>query len=265
MARCRFKHSFVCMVICLALSVECSAQDDTKTLNNFTFWGGFEMYLPLHEQSKWGLFAEGYIKRKDFLTQPMGWFWRLGGSYYLKNGNRISGGVAYQYNFPYDEAMLPYNWPDWRVWEQFMLRKTGKKHPQHLWVHRFRLEERWLGRREEGSTRSDGYDYYKFELTFRYMLRSQWYVTPRFGLALYDELHLRLASSEPGEKLVDQNRVYGGIVYALDKNKEWRIETGYMFHSMWNAADEKAGRIRINNTWRVTLTADAPLRKISGH
>ncbi|HET6994318.1 MAG TPA: hypothetical protein VFI06_05005 [Chitinophagaceae bacterium] len=51
------------------------------------------------------------------------------------------------------------------------------------------------------------------------------------------------------------------IIYALGQKREWRIETGYMFHSMWNAADETPGRIRINHTWRVTLTADVPLKK----
>lgn len=248
------------ILLSVTLTIKSFAQDEASTISNFTFWGGFEMYLPMYEGSRWGMFAEGYIKRIKFIEDPMGWFFRRGVSYYLKNGDRISGGMAYQYNFPYDEAMLPYNWPDWRIWQQYMIRKTSKRNPDHLWVHRFRPEERWLGRRYTTGGTAKGYDYYKFELTFRYMLRSQWYLNDRFGLAVYDELHLRLASSEPKERLVDQNRIYGGILYALDKNREWRIETGYMFHSIWNPADEDPfRRIRINHTWRVTLTADAPL------
>lgn len=237
------------------------AQDQEKPIQNTAFWGGTEMYMPLHEDSKWGLFAEGYVKQCNFFANPMGLFWRLGGSYYLKNGNRISGGVAYQYNYSYDEAMLPYAWPDWRIWQQYMIRKQSKKNPEHMWVHRLRPEERWFGRRYDDSQRQQGWDYYKFELTFRYMLRSQWYVAPRFGIAVYDEIHLRLASSEPNEKLVDQNRLYGGVIFALDEKREWRIETGYMFQSVWNAADEERILVRMNHTWRVTLTADVALCK----
>src|SRR5688572_757107 len=87
--------------IWILLTVHSSAQDNDKTINNFTCWGGFELNMPFHERSAWGLFAEGYIKRKDLFAQPMGWFWRLGATHYLKNGNRLSGGLAYQYNYPY--------------------------------------------------------------------------------------------------------------------------------------------------------------------
>jgi len=249
------------IIFCLMATMRLTDIMAQNTIHNTTFWGGTEMYLPLSEQARWGLFAEGYIKRANFFENPMGWFWRLGGTYYLKNGDRISGGLAYQYNFPYDAAMQPYGWPDWRIWQQYMIRKTGKRNSNHLWVHRFRPEERWLGRRYDSSDTHKGYDYYKFEWTFRYMIRSQWYLSKQFGLAVYDELHLRLASSEPGEHLIDQNRIYGGIIYALAPDRHWRIETGYMFQSVWNAVDDPISRTRINHTWRVTITADAPLRK----
>jgi hypothetical protein len=237
-----------------------SMAQSTGTISNFAVWPGFEVFMPLHENGRWGLFAEGYVKRVNFLKDPMGLFGRVGATYYLKNGNRISGGLAYQYNDAYDAGMLPYGWPDWRLWQQYMLRVESKKNKEHIWTHRFRLEERWLGRKNNAL--SKGYDYYKHETTFRYMVRSQWYTSARFGVAVYDEVHLRIASSEPDERLLDQNRIYGGIIYALDKQREWRLETGYMFQSMWNPAEQDPNeRIRINHTWRITLTADAPLRR----
>jgi len=234
------------------------AQDDDMPVN-FSVWAGIEWYLPLSEQSRWGLFAEGYVKRTDFLKNPQGLFWRLGGSYYLKNGNRISAGLAEQYNYPYDEVALPYNWTDWRIWQQYMIRKVSSRNKDHLWVHRLRLEERWFGRKDD--PQNEGYDYYKFETTFRYMVRSQWYIAPRFGVAIYDELHLRVYSEERDEKILDQNRIYGGVIYSLDDNHYWRIETGYMFHSMWESPESVSGRERINHTWRITLTGDIPLKK----
>lgn len=241
----------------MTVAFQVTAQEEVP--QNFSVWTGWELYLPLHEGSSWGLFTEAYVKRVNFLKDPQGLFWRLGASYYLKNGNRLSGGVAWQYNYPYDAVALPYSWPDWRLWQQYMIRHVSARNKEHLWVHRLRLEERWFGRKNDPA--NDGYDYYKFETTFRYMLRSQWYIKPRVGVAVYDEIHLRVYSEERDEKIFDQNRIYAGLIYALDKDRVWRVETGYMFHSMWNAPESEAGRERINHTWRITLTGDVPLSK----
>ena len=191
----------------ITAAFQAAAQEDVP--QNFSVWPGLELYMPFQEGSRWGLFAEGYVKRVNFLKDPQGLFWRLGGSYYLKNGNRISGGVAWQYNYPYDNAALPYSWADSRIWQQYMIRHVSAKNKEHLWVHRLRLEERWLARKNDPA--NDGYDYYEFETTSRYMLRSQWYVKPRLGVAVYDEVHLRIYSQERDEKIFDQNRIYAGV------------------------------------------------------
>jgi hypothetical protein len=224
---------------------------------NIALWTGFESYIPLHEGSRYGLFAEGYLKRCDFVTSKQGWFWRVGGTYYLKNGNRISGGFAYQYNFPYDEVAEPYNWIDYRIWQQYMIRKVsvdGNK----LWVHRIRPEERWLGR--SSTANPDAVDHYQFEITFRYMLRRQWWFNQKFGAALSDELHLRLTDLDT-EHLIDQNRIYGGFLFALDQKRETRIELGYMWQGMYNSADYQDGHKRINHTFRITFTSDLPMKR----
>lgn len=242
-------------VIALILLTTAARSQDQPV--NFSTWPGFELFMPFREGGKWGLFGEGYIKRVNFLKDPQGLFWRAGSTYYLPSGDRISGGVAWQYNYDYDEASLPYSWPDWRIWQQYMIRSVSAKNPDHMWVHRLRLEERWFGRKDDPS--KEGYDSYVFETTFRYMLRSQWYLRPRFGVAVYDELHMRLYSEERDEKFIDQNRIYAGVIYAFDRNRFWRIETGYMFHSMWEAPETAQGRTRINHTLRVSLTGDIPL------
>ncbi len=247
------------IVIATSITATCQAVAQEDVPQNFCVWPGWEVFMPFREDGRWGLFAEGYVKRVNFLKDPQSLFLRLGGTYYLKNGNRITGGIAWQYNYPYDEAALPYSWPDSRIWQQYMIRRVSSKNKEHLWVQRLRLEERWLARKNDPA--EDGYDSYKFETTFRYMLRSQWYIRPRVGLAVYEEVHLRVYSEERDEKIFDQNRIYAGLIYALDKDRLWRIETGYMFLSMWNAPENEPGRQRINHTWRITLTGDVPLRK----
>lgn len=246
------KHS--CLLL---LFVSFTASLFAQVPQNITLWTGFESYIPFYEGSRYGLFAEGYMKRSDFVASKQGWFWRVGGSYYLKNGNRISGGFAYQYNFPYDDVSEPYNWIDYRIWQQYMIRKTsanGKK----IWVQRIRPEERWLGRGSE--TSPNAVDHYQFEITFRYMLRRQWWFNETIGAAVYDEIHLRLTDLD-AERLIDQNRLYAGFIFALDKKKQTHIETGYMWQGMYNSADYQDGHKRINHTFRVTFTSDLPMKR----
>jgi len=226
----------------------------SETPHNATAWYGYEGYHKFNRDKPWGLFLEGYIKRQDIIVKPMQWFFRLGINYHQENGNRISGGVAYQWNIPYDEASEPYSWPDYRIWEQYMIRIITEDNPNHLWVHRIRMEQRWLGRKD--SINHTEYNF-KFENTFRYMLRSQWWLSQKFGIAVYDELHLRLPPPE-AEKIIDQNRIYLGLLFALDDAREWRIESGYMFQSTFNAAEDQEGKRRVNHTFRITITSDVP-------
>jgi hypothetical protein len=235
-----------------------AARGQTSIPINSSNWSGFELYFPFREGAKWGLYTEGYLKRANFIKDPMGVETSLGVTYYLKNENRISGGFTYAYNDPYDAVALPYSWPDYRLWQQYMIRKAAKKNNDHLWVQRYRLEERWFYRKSDPT--SSNFDYPKYEMTLRCMLRSQWYIKPRFGLVLYDEVHLRVYSQERDQKYLDQNRIYGGIIYALDDHRRWRIESGYMFQSQWESPDSEVGRERINNILRITLTGDIPLK-----
>ncbi len=246
------------LYICLAalvLAAGVAAQDETP--QNATAWYGYEGYHPFEEGKPWGLMLEGYVKRDKIITEPVGVFFRVGLNYDLKNGDRITGGYAFQYNNPYDSASEPYNWPDNRIWQQYLWRRPVGKTKRSQLVQRFRMEQRWLGRKSPPLF--DKVTDWKFENTFRYQLR---FVTPlskKVSLALYDEIHLRLPPPE-AEKVLDQNRAYAGLIFYLDQKRLWRLETGYMYQSTFNSADDASGRKRINHTLRMTITSDAPFR-----
>ena len=227
--------------------------------NNFAAWVGFEMYLPFHEGGKWGLLLEGYAKGNDFLSQSQGTFYRIGANYYLKNGNRLGAGYAYQWNIPYDAVSLPYANPDYRIYEQFIWR-IPRKNGDAAITQRFRMEQRWLGRKDSGDYDKDHFDYYKFENTFRYQLKYQNWFRPRWAWEVYDEIHLNTIAPFNSEHLVDQNRVYIGGVYSLDKKREIRMEVGYMHQSFWKSADTQDGKSRINHVIRFTLSTDLPMK-----
>jgi len=250
------------IIICAALLLSdkmLSAQDKPS---NLACWVGYEMYLPFHEGGRWGLLLEGYSKGNQFLSKTQGAFYRIGANYYLKNGNRFGAGYAYQWNVPYDDVSLPYGNPDYRVYEQFIWR-IPKKNGNVMISQRFRMEQRWLGRKYGPDYDKSGFDYYEFENTFRYQVRYQNWFRPRWAWVVYDEIHLRTTAAFNNEHLFDQNRLYGGGAYSLDKKREIRLELGYMNQSFWKSADTENGRSRINHTIRITLTTDLPMKHIT--
>jgi len=225
---------------------------------NFTGWYGYEGYHPFREGKPWGLMVEGYIKRNHVVVDPMQWFGRLGVNYQLPNGNRITGGYAYQYNMPYDEVSDPYTWSDHRIWEQYIIRKPFARDKRGMFIHRFRVEQRWLQRKAPPEYVNTAE--WKFENTVRYQFKVNIPLNDAMSLSFNDEIHLRTSSFDT-EKLFDQNRIYAGLVYYVDKKREWRIEPGYMFQSTWNSVETQEGRKRINHVFRITITSDAPLSK----
>lgn len=225
--------------------------------HNLAAWIGYEMYLPFKENGKWGLLLEGYSKANKGMSELQGAFYRIGVNYYTKKGNRWGAGYAYQWNLPYDEVALPYNNPDYRIYEQFLWRIV-RKNGDLLWTQRFRMEQRWLGRKNGPDYDTGGYDYYKFENTFRYLLRFQRWYYPRWAFVAYEELHIRTTALGDDEHLIDQNRIYLGAAYALNAKREMRIELGYMNQSFWRSPETQSGRSRVNHTIRLTFTKDLP-------
>ena len=64
-------------------------------------------------------------------------------------------------------------------------------------------------------------------------------------------------TAEP-EKILDQNRLFGGIGINLDKNKLWRLEVGYMYQPVFQSSPDVLGKSRVNHALRVTIATDLP-------
>ena len=252
------KIRYVPYIIAAIFVFAISARAQDETPQNATAWYGYEGYHPFVEGKPWGLMLEGYVKRNKIITEPQGLFFRAGLNYEFKNGDRITGGYAYQYNNSYDSASEPYGWSDHRIWEQYLWRRSFGKEKRSQLIQRFRTEQRWLERRS--APLYDRTTDRKFENTFRYQLKFNTPISKKVSLSFYDEIHLRLPPPE-GEKLADQNRLYGGLILYLDEKRLWRLETGYMLQSTFHSADDAEGRKRVNHTFRVTITSDAPFRK----
>ena len=220
---------------------------------NFTGWYGYDAYHALKEDKPWGLWIESYWIRQNVILDQNALFARVGLNYNLKSGNRLTGGLAYQYNYPYDDASKPYNWPDYRLFQQYLIRIHK---PKGMWQFRFRIEERWLGRKTDLT--SSTFDYYKYETSVIAMAKKSFVINEKFYAAVYQEFWLLVTSTD---RLLDQSRTYAGVGMNLDKAKEWHLELGYMYQPNFTGSPDTDQKSRVNNALRITLTSDAPFKR----
>lgn len=218
---------------------------------------GYEGYHPFTEGKPWGVVLEGYFTRNRVVTDAASYFLRVGLNYDLKNGNRISGGYATQFTEPIDAASDPYKFPEHRIWEQFTWKRkygTGKR---HQFVQRFRLEQRWVGRK--AAPTYDRITTWNFENAFRYQAKFISPINKYVSFNLNDEIAVRLPPSS-GRKFVDSNQIYAGLVFPLDQKRIWRLEAGYSLQTVLKSSSAATGLRRVNHIFSIVLKSDAPLR-----
>ncbi|MDI1353317.1 MAG: DUF2490 domain-containing protein [bacterium] len=220
---------------------------------NYTGWYGWDGYVAFKEGKPWGLMGEAYWIRDEVILKQNALFARLGINYYLKSGHRLNAGIAYQYNYPYDESSKPYNWPDYRLFQQFLMRFPK---PKGMWQFRFRLEERWLGRKTDPT--SSTFDHYQYETSLIIRAQKSFVIGPRFYAVVYDEIWLLFSTPD---RPLDQNRAYVGLGTYLNSKKEWKLELGYMNQPNFTGSPDTDEKSRLNNALRITLISEAPFKR----
>ena len=219
---------------------------------------GYEGYHPFVEGKPWGVVLEGYFTRNKILIDPASYFLRVGLNYDLKGGNRISGGYAVQYSEPIDAASDPYKFPEHRIWEQFTWKQKFGSGKRHQFVQRFRMEQRWIGRKTAPAV--DRITSWNFENALRYQAKFITPITKKISLNINDEIAVRLPPPS-GRKFVDSNQLYAGLIFPLDQKRLWRREAGYTLQTIFKSSSTASGLRRINHVFSITLKYDAPFRK----
>jgi hypothetical protein len=140
-------------------------------------------------------------------------------------GVRAGGGYASVESYDYGEFTPDGTVPEHRLWQQLNL---SHKSNAVAFLHRFRLEERWLGL--PSASAPDTRDW-TFQWRARYMLRT---VVPLRGTPdraghVYafgsDEIFVRFGASQP-TNLFDQNRLQLGLGASLATNV--RLEANWL-------------------------------------
>lgn len=218
------------------ISLNMGAQNDRVNDFNNTNW--LQTFNTISLNKKWSLHLEYQWRREEGLKHWQQSLLRIGANYKLSENVTAHLGYGWIETFSYGDHPIANNgtFPEHRIYEQLSFRQ-----PINRWtfIHRFRIEQRWLGRVVAGTDREiEGWNYLH---RFRYQFRAQhpfWVKGDRqFYGAAADEVFIG-AGKKVGVNIFDQNRIFLLLGYKL--NKKLSLEAGYFNQTL------QQGR-RVNN------------------
>ena len=217
-----------------ALSV--AGQNDRVNDYNNTNW--LQTINTFGLGKKWSVHAEYQWRRTDGLKYWQQSLLRVGINRKLNETITAHIGYAWVETFPYGDFPIAGagTFPEHRLYEQLTFRQ-----PVQRWSfsHRFRIEQRWLGRIKAGTDRE--IEDWVFLHRFRYQFRSQYAIWKKGEQQLYgiaaDEILIG-AGKNLGTNIFDQNRIF--LMLGFKLNKRISLEGGYFNQTL------QQGR-RINN------------------
>ena len=215
------------------------AQNDR--VNDYNYLNWLQTFNTVSLNKKWSLHLEYQWRRDKGLKNWQQSLLRIGANYKLNDNVTAQVGYGWIETFSYGDYPLASNgtFPEHRIYEQLNLRQpVGKV----LLTHRFRVEQRWLGRVKAGTAGNREIEGWTFLHRFRYQFRTQLPFYTKGNKQLYgaaaDEILIG-AGKNLGTNIFDQNRIFLLLGYKLNKNLS--IEAGYFNQTI------QQGR-RINNS-----------------
>jgi len=213
-------------------------QNDRVNDHNNINW--IQTFNTFSLNKKWSLHFEYQWRRTEGLKYWQQSLLRIGANYKLNENITAHLGYGWIETFSYGDHPIANNgtFPEHRIYEQISFRQ-----PVNKWTfsHRFRIEQRWLGRVKAGIAGDREIEGWNFLHRFRYQFRMQLPVWSKENKQLYaaaaDEIFIG-AGKNLGTNIFDQNRIFLLLGYKL--NKSFSIESGYFNQTL------QQGR-RINN------------------
>ncbi len=195
------------------------AQNDRVNDYNNLVW--LQSINTITLNKKWSVHAEYQWRRDNGFKNWQQSLLRIGANYKLNDNVIIHAGYAWAETFPYGKYPIAGNgtFPEHRLYEQLTLRQPINK---FLLTHRFRIEQRYVGRVKAGTVRE--IEEWLFLNRFRYQFRTQYALSKKMYAAAADEILIG-AGKNVGVNIFDQNRLFLLMGYKL--NKTFSIEAGY--------------------------------------
>jgi Protein of unknown function (DUF2490) len=220
-------------LLLLIAAVKTNAQNDRLNDFNNTNWLQCFATIPLNK--KWSVHAEYQWRRTDVVKNWQQGLFRTGVNYKMNEHVILHAGYAEAETYAYGNFPIANNgtFPEHRLYEQLTLRQPVNK---FLFTHRFRIEQRWLGKRKAGTERE--VEEWLFLHRFRYQFRTQFALSKKWYAAAADEIFIG-AGKNVGVNIFDQNRIF--LLVGCKLNKNISLEGGYFNQTL------QQGR-RINNS-----------------
>lgn len=176
---------------------------------------------------KWSLHVEYQLRRTEGIKKWQQSLLRLGLNYKIRPDIILHGGYGYIETFPYGDFPIAADgkFPEHRLYEQLSLKQSFGK-----WslVHRFRLEQRWLGKVRPNMAERE-IEEWIFLNRFRYQFKVQHPLWERqekqIFAALANEIFIG-SGKNLGLNIFDQNRFSLSLGYKF--NKRYTVEFSYL-------------------------------------
>jgi hypothetical protein len=212
------------IVYFLVLSFAGYAQNDR--VNDFNNINWVQSVNTFSLNKKWSLHLEYQWRRENGLKDWQQSLLRLGANYKLNEQVTVHAGYGWIETFPYGDFPIASagTFPEHRLYEQVSFRQPVNK---WMFTHRFRMEQRWLGKVKPGSNRE--IENWTFLHRFRYQFRAQYPFWKTNDKQLYgafaDEIFIG-AGKNLGINIFDQNRIFAILGFRMNKNISF--EFGYL-------------------------------------
>jgi len=196
------------------------AQNDRLTDNNNANW--VQLFNTIRLDKKWSLHAEYQWRRVEGLKNWQQSLFRIGVNRKLNEQVTVHAGYGWIETFPYGDFPIASagTFPEHRIYEQISFRQPINK---WTFTHRFRIEQRWLGRVQAGTDRK--IEEWLFLHRFRYQFRAQRALSSKWYALAGDEIFIG-AGKNLGVNIFDQNRIF--LLAGFKLNPAISIEAGYL-------------------------------------
>jgi hypothetical protein len=230
------KKLYTLIVVLIACNFAGQAQTDQQNTGWFMFVNSTKI------NKKWATHLDLQYRTSDNWAHKRNLMFRPGLTYLISNKHEVTLGYLLNESYTYPEAAADYQLTEHRIWEQYVFKHKIKTVAAS---HRFRLEQRFIGRHNADELFSQRLRYF-----FRFIVPLQKEAkTFEKGVfvALQNEVFVNLQNNKKlNDSYFDQNRAYGALGYRV--SKKFDVEAGYM-----NQAVKGLARNTSNNIIQLAL------------
>jgi len=219
-----------CILFLLLFKVPAVAQNNR--INTFHTIGWYNYLGTYRLTDRFSLHAEYQWRRSDLITNWQQSLLRVGVNHLIKPHVLLRFGYAWAETYPYGDIPINVVGKTFTEHRLFEMLQLTQQEGRFDFVHRFMLEQRWIGRFRSAAAAKE--DEYVYANRMRYMFRTVYRLKPdptKFPVpyvAFYDEILIGFGKNV-NVNIFDQNRL--GCLFGMRLNKNWSLEGGY-FHQI---------------------------------